>query len=50
MYQMSAFEKNGIYKTVNKATLDENPGRNNGRNFSGVRALTAVTNSHRSRY
>ena len=27
-----------------------NPGRNNGRNFSGIRALTAVKISHRSRY
>ena len=26
------------------------PGRNNGRNFSGIRALTAVKISHRSRY
>ena len=27
-----------------------NPGRNNGRNFSGIRALTAVKISHRNRY
>ena len=26
------------------------PGRNNGRNFSGIRALTVVKISHRSRY
>ena len=26
------------------------PGRNNGQNFSGIRALTAVKISHRSRY
>ena len=29
---------------------ENNPGRNNGRNFSGIRALTAVKISHRSRY
>ena len=30
--------------------VEYDPGRNNGRNFSGIRALTAVKISHRSRY
>ena len=33
-----------------KKIANHNPGRNNGRNFPGIRALTAVKNSHRSRY
>ena len=30
--------------------MEQHPGRNNGRNFSGIRALTAVKISHRSPY
>ena len=38
------------YMSVVQVDYVYRPGRNIGRNFSGIRALTAVKISHRSRY